>query len=146
MAITTIDTNIPGPEPTDHRTNALWIVPQSGTLPGFAERCATGVALESMAAGTELVVHTRRTRYEITVLDGRTREVRVRGGNWFPTPTVARLRGATAGGAIRMGWVGFGLKMEIALHGDTIVTSPVVSIAVGRAMIGLDELDCAANG
>ena len=40
--------------------------------------------------------------------------------------------GATAGGALRLGWIGVGLKMELGVSGDTIVTSPVLSITVTR--------------
>ena len=55
-----------------------------------------------------------RDRYEITVLNGHTGEVLVRGGGFFPVRTPVRLEGSTCGGSIlkRLG-IYVGLRMEI---------------------------------
>jgi len=113
--------------------NGLYLVPAAATLTGFAEHSRTGLALASVPEGTSIVVRTLHSRYELTVLDGAASEVLVCGGQRFSTPTAARLLGSSAGGtAVRLGWIGFGLKMEIAVGRDTTVTSPVKSIAIAR--------------
>ena len=113
--------------------NGLYIVPAAATLAGFADHSRAGLALASVPEGTSIVVRTLHSIYELTVLDGAASEVMVRGGQRFEKPTAARLLGSTAGGtAVRLGWIGFGLKMEIAVGRDTTVTSPVESISIGR--------------
>ncbi len=114
-------------------TDTLQLVPASATLDGFAERCRDGIALESLAPGTLIVIQTRHSRYEVAALDGCARAVLVRGAAWCPTFQTARLRGSTAGGcALRLGWIGVGLQLEIAIGRHTRVTSPVESISSGR--------------
>jgi hypothetical protein len=63
---------------------------------------------------TTLAVRTTNSLYEITVLDGRTGDVLVRGGEFFPVRTTVRLEGSTCGGSIlkRRG-IYVGLRMEI---------------------------------
>jgi hypothetical protein len=63
---------------------------------------------------TTLAVQTSNSLYEITVLNGHTGEVLVRGGDFFPERTAARLEGSTCGGSIlkRRG-IYVGLRMEI---------------------------------
>jgi hypothetical protein len=63
---------------------------------------------------TTLAVCTANSVYEITVLNGRTGEVLVRGGEFFAERTPIRLEGSTCGGSIlkRRG-IYVGLRMEI---------------------------------
>jgi hypothetical protein len=63
---------------------------------------------------TTLAVRTTNSLYEITVLNGHTGEVLVRGGEFFPVRTPVRLEGSTCGGSIlkRRG-IYVGLRMEI---------------------------------
>jgi hypothetical protein len=113
--------------------NGLYVVPAAATLNGFADHSRAGLALASVPEGTSIVVRTLHSRYLLTVVDGAASKVIVRGGQRFATPTAARLLGSTAGGtAVRLGWIGFGLKMEIAVGRDTTVTSPVESISIGQ--------------
>jgi hypothetical protein len=73
-----------------------------------------GVQIDRIHEVTTLAVRTRNNLYEITVLNGRTGEVLVRGGDFFPVRTPVRLEGSTCGGLIgkRRGIYG-GLRMEI---------------------------------
>jgi hypothetical protein len=76
-----------------------------------------------------LVVNTRRSVYEIIVLDGRTGDVLVRGGTDFPEFRRAVFTGSTRDGrAIKANTIDVGLRMELHLAPGTIITSPVASI------------------
>jgi hypothetical protein len=102
---------------------------------------------------TTFAVQTRNSLYEITVLDGRTGDVLVRGGEFFPVRTPVRLEGSTCGGSIlKTRGIYVGLRMEIVpqpvelvsrldcdpttgekeerLGNRVITTSPVQSIAI----------------
>jgi hypothetical protein len=73
-----------------------------------------GVQIDQMEELTTLAVQTSNSLYEITVLNGHTGEVLVRGGEFFPERTPVRLEGSTCGGSIlkRRG-IYVGLRMEI---------------------------------
>ena len=112
-----------------------------------------GVQIDQMEELATLAVRTRNTVYEITVLNGYTGEVLVRGGKFFPERTAVRLEGSTFGGSI-LKWRGIyvGMRMEIVpepvemisetihdpvtgqkeflLGHKAILTSPVQSIGV----------------
>jgi len=47
----------------------------------------------------KLVIQTRNSLYEIIIIDGRSGEILVRGGQFFPELTPARLAGATLAAA-----------------------------------------------
>jgi hypothetical protein len=72
-----------------------------------------GVQIDQIEELTTLAVQTTNSVYEITVLNGHTGEVLVRGGA-FPARTPVRLEGSTCGGSIlkRRG-IYVGLRMEI---------------------------------
>lgn len=94
----------------------------------FPDGSEEGVALESLAPGTVLDVTTRNTRYRLTVV-GPEGQALVTGGPRFPDPTEVRIEGSTAGGrALRLGWIGVGLRLEMRMGARTITTSTVQSI------------------
>ena len=73
-----------------------------------------GVQIDQIEELTTLAVQTNNTLYEITVLNGHTGEVLVRGGEFFPVRTPVRLEGSTCGGSIlKRGGIYVGLRMEI---------------------------------
>jgi hypothetical protein len=74
----------------------------------------SGVQIDQMEELTTLAVRTTNSLYEITVLNGHTGEVLMRGGEFFPVRTPVRLEGSTCGGSIlkRRG-IYVGLRMEI---------------------------------
>jgi hypothetical protein len=95
--------------------------------PGFAD----GMSIKSLEAGTTLRVRTRNSTYRLVVLDPVKLLVLLVGGALFPEDTVARLAGATAGGTtLKVGWIGLGLRVEIAAGGKRTTTSPVESIEI----------------
>ena len=64
---------------------------------------------------TTLAVRTTNSLYEITVLNGHTGDVLLRGGEFFPERTPVRLEGSTCGGSIlKSRGIYVGLRMEIA--------------------------------
>jgi hypothetical protein len=90
-----------------------------------------GVQIEALEDLQTLVIKTRNSVYEITVICGRDGEILIRGGQFFPQKTAAQLAGASCGGSfLKMRGVYLGLNMEILHEGRTILTSPVQSIAV----------------
>jgi hypothetical protein len=59
-----------------------------------------GIQIDQIEELTTLAVRTTNSLYEVTVLDGHTGEVLVRGGEFFPVRTPVRLEGSTCGGSI----------------------------------------------
>jgi hypothetical protein len=85
-----------------------------------------GVQLSSLPDLTEITVQTENTRYEITVIDGTSREVVIRGGKFFAQKTAARLAGSSLRGSfLKVGGIYPGFSMEIMVGGTAIVTSAV---------------------
>lgn len=107
-------------------------VPRGAILDRWSEQEWTnGVQIDRMEELEKLVVRTRYSVYEITILDGSSGEVLVRGGRFFPELTPARLAGACLGGSfLKMRGVYVGFRMEIHANGERIITSSVQTIAM----------------
>lgn len=102
--------------------------PDDGLFDLFGSEPDEGVALDSLTPGTVLEVTTLNTCYRIVVLDADGHAL-VSGGSRFPGPAEVCINGSTAGGhALRMGWIGVGLRLEMRMGTRTITTSPVRSI------------------
>ena len=89
--------------------------PSGAILDGWSDsEWNNGVQIDQMDELTTLAVQTSNSLYEITVLNGHTGEVLVRGGEFFPVRTPVRLEGSTYGGSIlkRCG-IYVSLRMEI---------------------------------
>ena len=90
-----------------------------------------GVQLASLPDMSELIVETKNSIYEITIIEGAGREILIRGGKFFPERTAARLCGSSLRGSfLKVGGIYAGFSMEILSEGQTIVTSPVQSISL----------------
>jgi hypothetical protein len=107
-------------------------IPAGGVLDNWSEDPWTnGVQVDRMEDMEKLVVKTRNSLYEIIIIDGRHGEILVRGGQFFPELTPARLAGATLGGSFcKMRGIYTGFRMEINANGHRTVTTPVQSIAI----------------
>ena len=89
-----------------------------------------GVQVDELPPLERLVVRTCNSRYELTVLSPYNGEVMVRGGRFFPEFTRVRLAGASLGGSfLKMRGIYVGFSMELWCDGETVITSPVRSIA-----------------
>ena len=88
-----------------------------------------GVQIETLPGLETLAVRTCNSTYEITVLTPWTGEILVRGGQFFPTRTRARLAGASLGGSfLKQRGIYVGFRMELQDQERTIVTTEVQSI------------------
>ena len=85
-----------------------------------------GIQVVDLADLAEIAVETENTVYEITVIDGQSREILVRGGRFFPEKTAARLAGSSLRGSfLKVGGIYVGFSMEILTGGKSVVTTPV---------------------
>ncbi|HEY2380275.1 MAG TPA: hypothetical protein VGK48_03735 [Terriglobia bacterium] len=92
-----------------------------------------GVQLETMRDMDALSVDTENSTYEITVISGRTGDILIRGGRFFPEFTPAKLAGSSLGGSfLKLRGVYTGFNLEIHFDQKMIVTSRVRKIAVSR--------------
>ena len=117
-------------------TGVRWL--EDLTAAGFSTDvfCGEGVHVKSLNPGTSLTVRTCQSEYRLTVLDGERREVLVRGGLWFPEARQAYLEGSTAGAsALKIGWLGVGLRMELSTCHGKITTSRVQSISIEQGEV-----------
>ena len=92
---------------------------------------SNGAQLESMDDFTVIHAETRNSTYEITAIDGFSREVLVRGGRFFPEKIRAHLAGSSLGdGFLKLGGLYVGFSLEIVCSWDTIITTRISSIRV----------------
>jgi hypothetical protein len=90
-----------------------------------------GVQVDRMGDMQKLVIRTKNSVYLIIIIDGPRGEILVRGGQFFPELTPARLAGATLGGSFcKMRGIYAGFRMEITASGRRTITTPVRSIGV----------------
>jgi hypothetical protein len=90
-----------------------------------------GVQLEAMGDMETLTVSTENSTYEITVISGRTGEILIRGGRFFPEFTPARLAGSSLGGSfLKLRGIYAGFNLEIHFEKRLIITSRVRKISV----------------
>ena len=102
-----------------------------GTLAEFTieSGCADGVALNELEPGTRITVITKHSTYRFDLIDGADGRASVVGGSLLAEPTEVRVEGATAGGsAIKSGWIGVGLRLELTSGMGRITTSRVEAV------------------
>jgi hypothetical protein len=90
-----------------------------------------GVSVGQLNALDRVTVHTRHSVYEIIVSSPATGDVLVRGGEFFPDFTPARLAGCTLGGSfLKVRSIHIGFRVEFSLGQNFVLTSPVQSISI----------------
>ena len=90
-----------------------------------------GLQIEDREDMEKLVIRTRNSLYEITIIEGRRGEILLRGGQLFTELTPVRLIGATLGGGFcKVLGIYVGFRMEINAYDQRIVTTPVESIGI----------------
>jgi hypothetical protein len=115
-------------------------IPRNGTAKDVThdEDSAAGLAIDTLGAGTTLVVRTRKSLYRIVVVNGLRQKVLVQGGRLLPDAVHACIQGSSLGGSLlKIGWIGVGFRLELVVGGRRIVTSRVESIAIGTNTIFL---------
>ena len=107
-------------------------VPAAAILDNWSEDPWTnGLQIDRREDMEKLVVRTWNSLYEITIIEGRSGEILVRGGQFFQELTPACLAGATLGGCFcKMRGIYVGFRMEINANGERTVTTPVESIGI----------------
>ena len=107
-------------------------VPAAAVLSNWCDDPWTnGVQIEQMDDMQKLYVQTKNSLYEITVIDRRSGEILVRGGQLFPELTPAQLAGATLWGTfLKMRGIYVGFAMEINAGDQRFLTTRVREIAV----------------
>ena len=108
-------------------------VPCRCTLEGFTHEvtASKGLSLADLGALTTLYIRTVNSLYRVVALDPAHERILIQGGSYFPVPTEARLAGASLGGSmLKLSWLGCGLRMEVCVGGQRVVTSPVRSIEI----------------
>jgi hypothetical protein len=107
-------------------------IPAAALLDSWSEAPWTnGVQVDRMEDMEKLVVRTGNSLYEIIIIDGASGEILVRGGQFFPELTPARLTGATLGGSFcKLRGIYAGFRMELYANGQRTVTTPVESVGV----------------
>jgi hypothetical protein len=111
--------------------SVLEVTPQP--LGQFAQErgCSDGIDFQSLEIGTTVHVHTRYSSYRLVVTDPESGGALVTGGRFFLEPTPIRVEGATAGGsAIKAGWIGVGLHLEMLKRTNRVTTSVVRAVKV----------------
>jgi hypothetical protein len=84
-----------------------------------------------------ICARTLNSCYYIFLLEPDSGRALIQGGRYFSEPVEATVSGSTFGGCmLKMGWLGVGLRIEICLKGQRIVTSPVQSLGVEREQTG----------
>ena len=107
-------------------------VPSSAVLSAWQTYAwRDGIQVDQLTALDRLTVRTRHSTYEIILVSPATADVLVRGGEFFPEFTKARLAGCTLGGSfLKLRSIHIGFHMEFALGDGVIITSPVRTIDV----------------
>ena len=78
-----------------------------------------------------ITVRTENSTYEITVISGRSGDILIRGGRFFPEFTAARLAGSSLGGSfLKLRGIYVGFSLEVHFEKRLIITSRVRKIAV----------------
>jgi hypothetical protein len=90
----------------------------------------SGIDIDRLARGSELIVVTKNSTYHLTIVDPAARRVLIAGGAQFPVARMGSVEGAKRGPLTCVGHLQVGLSMELLAAGQPIVTSRVYSIAV----------------
>jgi hypothetical protein len=97
----------------------------------YESGCSDGIDFRALGVGAIVNVFTKYSHYRLVVLNPQRNGALVTGGRLFADSTEVRIEGATAGGsAIRPGWIGIGLRLEMSIGSNRVTTSIVQSITV----------------
>jgi hypothetical protein len=109
-------------------------LPRAAILDAWADSEWThGIQIDQVPEMETVAVHTQNSVYEITILCGKTGEVLVRGGRFFPEWTPALLAGSTFGGSmLKVGGIYLGMRLEIVPEPVEMVSEVVHDAASGQ--------------
>jgi len=99
----------------------------------YTRRTATdGIQVNELAQDDVLSITTANNTYHVTVIDPETAQVRVRGGNYFRSDTLAYVSGSSSDSSIKPYGIYVGYSIEFSVNARRVRTSPVRDIRVLR--------------
>jgi hypothetical protein len=118
----------------------MYTIPSNCTLDWATEISSKleGVALETLGAFDTIYVRTMYSDYQIFLLDPETGRALIQGGKYLAEPAEGMVCGSTFGGCmLKLRWLGVGLRMELNVNGQRLVTSAIQSLRV--VSVGVDH-------
>ena len=107
-------------------------VPRGAILSFCSDSDWPGIQIDRMEELTTLTVKTVNSLYEITILNGRTGDVLVRGG-LFPERTPAKLSGSSLGGSfLKWRWISPGMRLEFVPQPVEVCSETVYDEITGQ--------------
>jgi hypothetical protein len=89
-----------------------------------------GVQVNELAEADVLSITTSNNTYDVIVIDPETGQVRVRGGDFFPSETLAQIAGSSLKTSVKPFGIYVGYSIEFFVHARRVRTSPVRDIRV----------------
>jgi hypothetical protein len=86
---------------------------------------ADGIQVNELAQNDVLSITTENNTYYVTVIDPETAQVRVRGGDFFRSDTLAQIAGSSLNSSIKPFGIYIGYSIEFFVHSRRVRTSPV---------------------
>lgn len=97
----------------------------------FAEHASStpGIDVRRLRPGTDLIIETYNSMYQLRVVDPPDQRVDIMGGIRIPQMVPAYIVGATYGGSmLRPGWIMPYMCLELKLPNRIVVTTPVKNV------------------
>jgi len=91
-----------------------------------------GIQVNELAQDDVLSITTANNTYHVTVIDPEDAEVRVRGGNYFRSDTLAYVSGSSSGSSFKPYGIYVGYALEFYVNARRVRTSRVRGILVLR--------------
>ena len=89
-----------------------------------------GIQINELEPDDVLSIATVNNTYHVTVIDPETAQVRVRGGDFFRSDTLAKIAGCSLKSSIKPLGIYVGYSIEFFVHARRVRTSPVRAIRV----------------
>jgi hypothetical protein len=89
-----------------------------------------GIQVNELVQDDVLAITTTNNTYRVTVIDPETAQVRVSGGSFFRSDTLAQIAGSSSNSSIKPFGIYVGYSIEFFVHGMRVRTSPVRVIRV----------------
>ena len=94
------------------------------------ETAPDGIQVNELAQADVLSITTANNTYHITVIDPQTAQVRVRGGDYFRSDTVAYVLGSSSNRGVKPYGIYINYAIEFSVNARHVRTSPVRDIRV----------------
>ena len=89
-----------------------------------------GIQVNELEQDDVLSITTANNTYHVTVVDPESSQVRVRGGDFFRSDTIAQIAGSSLNSSIKPFGIYIGYAIEFFVHARRVRTSPVRVVRV----------------